>query len=486
MILPGKDDRIGQRREARSSGRASASLRVFGLAAWTAIFLGCHAPEMCCNRTTLSDGVLRRTGQMLNAGTPCNEVILPPGISLDRELTEEEAVTVALWNNALFQELLVDMGLARADLITAGLLPNPELVYFFPVDHKPFKYALEVPIEAMWLRPIRIRAAERDAARTCDRLEQAALDLIRDARQAFADVLLAGERARVAQAAVELRRRISAQAEARFQAGEATPQETASARVDLLLAEQDAARAAREIPIAEERLRHVMGIGDLRDELTLDARLPPLALVLDVESLLAEATTMRPDAQAAAWAASGARERLDLARKGWIRFLGLADATSGRRKGHELGPAFRVTLPLFNRNEGAIARADAELLRAQRQQHTVHNQIVLDVRRSHAQFEQARKELEFVRDSVQPEVSRAIQRVETAFRDGDTTYLVVLQTTRQLLDTQLREAQLQADLRRAWAELERSVGRHLGQEAETQSDRDKSAAPSVPLEEGGG
>lgn len=58
-------------------------------------------------------------------------ITLPPGASLDDGLTEDEAVSIALWNNAAFQELLVDLGLVRGDLIQAGLLPNPELVYFF-------------------------------------------------------------------------------------------------------------------------------------------------------------------------------------------------------------------------------------------------------------------------------------------------------------------------------------------------------------------
>jgi len=36
--------------------------------------------------------------------------------------------------------------------------------------------------------------------------------------------------------------------------------------------------------------------------------------------------------------------------------------------------------------------------------------------------------------------------------------VLVLETTRQVLETRLREAQLRSDLRKAFAELERSVG----------------------------
>src|SRR5262245_13256980 len=46
-------------------------------------------------------------------------------------LSEEGAVQIALANNALFHELLIDLGSARADLVQAGLLPNPEGVFSF-------------------------------------------------------------------------------------------------------------------------------------------------------------------------------------------------------------------------------------------------------------------------------------------------------------------------------------------------------------------
>ncbi len=143
-----------------------------------------------------------------------------------------------------------------------------------------------------------------------------------------------------------------------------------------------------------------------------------------------------------------------------MRFLGIADATSGKES-HVLGPAVRFTVPLFNRNQGGIARAEAELERAVRNRQTVANQIMLDVQRAYLQYRQACAELDVLRTKVRPEVEAAIRRAEAAYREGNVTIFVVLETTRQLLDNYLREAQLHGDLRRFWAELERSVGKRL-------------------------
>jgi len=169
----------------------------------------------------------------------------------------------------------------------------------------------------------------------------------------------------------------------------------------------------------------------------------------------------RPDAVAAGHAARAAGERRRIARLGWVRLLGILDATSGRGTGHEFGPALRMTVPIFNRNQGGVARAEAEFAQLDRRRETVHNQIVMDVRTAFARYQQARAELDLLRRKTRPEVEAAIKRAEAAYKEGNATYLIVLEANRQLIDTYAREAALYAELRRAWAELERGVGRRL-------------------------
>lgn len=428
---------------------------------WLMLLSGCVTVPCACDLTCVAEKVEQRTGIAPGPAPLDGSIFWPNGAALGDGLQEDEAVLIALWNNALFHEMLTDLGIARGDLVQAGLLPNPEVIYFFPVTHKPYKYALEVPIEAFWLRPIRVRAAVRESARACDRLTQTALDLIRDVRLAYADLLLARGQVQVAEESVRIRGETDRLAEARLKAGDIGVQDAATARIDYLRAEQDLWCVRFEVSVAEERLRNLMGIGTDRTPLKPDSPPAPSRTDLDAEALTAEAVTSRPDALAAEEAVVAAAERLRLARVGWIRFLGLADASSGRNTGHELGPAFRVTLPIFNWNQGTIARAEAELERAERQRLTVRNQIILDVHQSHFRYTQARAEFEVLDTKVRPEVEASIRRSEQAFREGNASYLLVLEATRQLLDNRLRGEQLRADLRRAWAELERSVGRRL-------------------------
>jgi len=387
--------------------------------------------------------------------------LVPDGLADGQPLSEEQAVVLALWNNPAFHEALVELDLTKADLIQAGLLPNPEFIYFFSAVGKPFKYALEFPIEALYLRPLRLKATAAENERASARLTQLALDLIRDTRQAYADLRFAHDRVNVADRAVKLREEIAKLAEARLKAGDASELEVSTARVDALQARLDRIRVETDIPVAEERLRNLTGLSQFTFPLVPDkTAFDPLA-ISGVEELVAEAVQTRPDAVAADQAALAAEERLRIARIGWVRFLGILDASSGRLTGHEFGPALRMTVPIFNRNQGGIARAEAELDQLTRRRLTVHNQIIQDVRTAFARYQQARTELELLRRKTRPEVEAAIRRAEAAFAKGNATYLIVLETNRQLIDTLAREAQLYADLRRAWAELERNVGKRL-------------------------
>ena len=422
--------------------------------------VGCATPGGL-QRDSVSANLERRTGYTVSPGHADSQVVLPPGIDRGLPLSEEQLVLLALWNNALFQELLVELKLTRADLVQAGLLPNPEIVYFFGATDKPFKYLFDFPLEALWLRPVRIRAAERENARAAERLAQTALDLIRDTRQAYADVVFAKDRVAVADQSLELRGNIAKFAEKRLKAGDASEQESVTAKIDALQAKQDRTRIGYDVTLAEERLKNLTGLSGFAGGLPIIGPEELIAVEPELDALVDEAVRTRPDAVAAEVATQAAAERSRIAKLGWVRALGILDATSGRNTGHEFGPAVRVTLPIFNRNQGLIARAEAELEQLNRRRQTVHNQIVLDVRLAHTRYRQSSAELDILRKTIRPEVDASIRRAQKAYEDGNVPLLIALEANRQLIDTLGREALLKADRRRAWVELERSVGRRL-------------------------
>jgi len=432
---------------------------------------GCVGPAIERGRGSVSLGIERRTGHGIEPASHAIDDAGSSGVTMADGISEDEAVALALWNNAAFQESLADLGVTYADLVQAGLLTNPTFSILFPLGPKQLEFTALFPIEALWLRPRRIAMAETESERLAERLVQNGLDLTRDVRVAYAEVIRSGKRAAFTEQATLLHAHIAELAEARQRAGDASALEISAARIDAQRAKEDAVRQAAELMLAKERLQSLLGRTVSEGHWEFNEE-PALAQnEFDVQLLIHEAYSARPDLRAAELAIDSACQRAGLARLEFIKLAGLADANGAGDKGFEAGPGLQVELPIFHRNEAGIARAEAEIERAVLRLKTVQHRISLEVMEAHTQFVQAREQHEIWQSQILPPSEEAVRQAERAFEGGESPLLLVLETTRRLLEARARSIDAEANLRRAWAELERSVGRRLNRqqnEAESQ------------------
>lgn len=431
------------------------SLAGFGLA-------GCVSPREDLGR--VSADLEQRTGHTVTNAKP-GTVSMPAGVLMEDGLSEDEAVTLALWNNALFQETLADLGLSRADLVQAGVLPNPTFSMLIPVGAKPLELTAKYPLDILWLRPRRVAAANLDYDRTVQRLVQSGLDLIRDVRVAFADLSLADQRLKLAGETLSLNQRIAELSQARLKAGDASELEAGNATVDVLQAQEQVARLRQDARISRERMRTLLGLGPEHwTTRIVDAPLPPRAEP-EVNLLVTNALAARPDLKAAEIGLEAAGKRIGLARAEVFTLaagINSKEVGSGSSQEFLSGPTLDLTVPILNQNQGGIAQAQAKLEKAARQYYTVRDRIVLEVRESHTRLAQARESHELWRGKILPPLEESVRQAGKAYEAGNVSYLFVLETSRKLHDARLKEATAAADWRRAAAELDRSVGHRLG------------------------
>lgn len=426
---------------------------------WTS---GCQTAGVHDARGIVSGELGGRFAAHVNAPFEPGATAVPPEVVLDDGITEDEAVQLSLWNNASFQRLLSDLGVSRAQLLNAGLLTDPLFPIFFPLGPKQLEFAVFQPVEDLWLRPTRVRAASLDLQSVSQSMVQNGLNVIRDVRVAHSNYQLAARRAALLQEAGTLRNDIVRLAQKRLEAGDISQLELMTSEIDALNAQAAAAWADREIPVARERLRVLIGLTMQSDQLDATDSGQPHLPDQPVEELVAEALAARPDLRAAEIAIEAACERVGLTRQQFIRLEAVYDANSrGHADRFESGPGLRFTIPIFNANRGNIAIADAQWQQAARQYFTVRDQIVLDVRTAHAQLLQAHENLQIIQQQVLPALKTAEELARKNYEIGGTTYFLVLQTTGQYIDARIRELELQAGVRNALAELERSVGRRI-------------------------
>lgn len=401
----------------------------------------------------------QRTGQHF-AETRADETAWPANVTLDDGLSEDELVSLALWNNAAFRATLADLGLFRADLVQAGMLPNPTFSMLVPWGAKPLELTLRYPMEIFWLRPQRVELAQLDVEQTAQRLVQTGLDLIRDVRIARTELGLAKRRVELAESAVTLSQAIAELTQARLKAGDASELEVTNAQVDALQALEQKGRLQRDCEIAGERLRHLVGLSLEQWQENVSTELIAHDDRFDTEKLVEQALMARPDLRAAEINVEAAGERIGLAR---AEIFNITASLNAKQINGPLlaGPGLDLTLPIVNQNQGGVAQALARFDKAARQYVAIRQRIALDVREAHARLQQAGQSLQQWQQTILPPLQAAIQDAEKAYAAGNVTYLFVLETQRRWLDAQLKTAQAAADLRRARAELERSVGQRL-------------------------
>jgi outer membrane protein, heavy metal efflux system len=383
---------------------------------------------------------------------------LPSGVRIDDGLSRDEAVTIALWNNAAFQVNVSQLGFARADLVDAGMIANPVLSLLFPVGPKQLEATLRWPAEILWERPRRVAAAKLSLEAAAKGLVQSGLDLAFSVRLAYSDLSLAIDRQTLAAEAAAILQRIDTLTQSRLAAGDIAELDARAARVDAVRSAQDAERTVHDVTIARERLRLLMGLA--ADDASLNelqdsgdaGRCGPAA------DLLKRALAARPDLRAAELAVQAAASRLGWERSRILALTAVLDANGEGVEGFESGPGVDVGLPLFNRNQGGRLRAQSELQRASAAYVLLQQQVGLDAREASALFEQARQSRLAWADKIVTPLRANLTDAEKSYASGESSYLFVLENSRRLIEARVREREIAADEQRAQARIERASG----------------------------
>ncbi len=402
---------------------------------------------------------------------------LPTGVALADGLSEDDAVAIALWNNAQLHADLAVLGLARADLLEAGLLRNPILQIVLPIGpYRQFESLLNFPFEVFWQRRKRVATANEELQRIAVSLEQNALNLMRDVRLAYADWLLAQARTRLAAEAVEVRGQIVRLTNVRLRVGDVSEIEATAARLDESLAAEQAGRLQREVKAARDRLRLLIGMNEPQEFVPANTDTQSSAAnfvtvanantaaitatpVGTLDELSKAAFAARPDLRAAELAVEAATKRAQWEHSRIVNLAGLLNIKQGEGLGFSPRPGVLAELPIFNRNQGGIARSDAEVARAAWQFLATRQRIAGEVQEAFNQLEQARATLTYWRAQTMPLAGEHARLAERAFNKGDQSYLFVLDAARRVVEVRQREVELLADAQRAKAQLARSIGR---------------------------
>ena len=349
---------------------------------------------------------------------------------------------------------------AAGRAVQAGLWVNPELsarMEAAPTTDR-FTEDAEYVIGVSQTVPLGSRL---HAARQVERREQDHLTQVRHAtrwaihqqvHRAFVTALywqrVAETRAEDAQTAENGR----AVAQARLEAGDTIPAEVARAEIEFQRARLAVDQARARHQQALEAVAVALGAPTLQVE-TLEGTLEPPAALPALDTLVAR---LRSNPALAAADAKIAVQQTSVDLVQAQRTPDLTVELAYRRLG-DTGDAVdvgvRLPLPVFNRRQGALQAAQADLAAAEAEAQAREHALLHTLRTAYRRLHRARTTATQLREVILPRAERVVHNAETRYRNGDVSLGELVPVRRDWTQVRLDYLEALHEVRQAWAEL---------------------------------
>ena len=385
-------------------------------------------------------------------------------------LTAQHAVLLALRGNPSIRADLARIAAARADLAQAGLLPNPVLSASLGLSVEGGATMLMgnamQSLSSLWLKPSKQAAAQGELQRVVLRVSGSAIVLAAEVETSHRRVAhyqallptLAGLR--------EALVRAEQAARDQFTAGMGTSLEANRLQAELLETVARERTAREKLDVEKRMLLELLNRADGSADWQATAVGDRADVVPDEQTLVALARQQRLDVLAAAWSVKAHQARLrqaELAAQGDVDagvMMEREDPDGGNTM-TMIGPAVRVKVPVFDRGQPRIAKARAELIRAQMQARGAEQQAIREVRQTSQTLRTADAQVRAYRTKLLPLAVRNTRRAQAAFDAGMSSLLDVIAAERYRIKATLALQQFELDRALARIELARAVGGRL-------------------------
>jgi len=376
----------------------------------------------------------------------------------DTVLSVEEAEKIFIDNNLDIKSRMIELQKSDASILDAKVLPNPAVRYSIESVKNSTReteetYSVIQNVDISGKRGRKIEAASMNKEARMFFLEHEISGLLAQMKQSYFKVLLLKENEKALSEIAGFFSDVERKTEARVSVGDAS-------EADLM-------------KLAGEKNKIVRGLEALRTDLKSEKR--KLALLLNVEPTDFDVSgefayrhlnlgieglgqQNRPDIKGQGKIVEASKVALSASKKEAIPSIDL-EAGYKKRSGGFNGFIFGVSipLPLFNRNQGGIARAQIEL---------AQEKVVFEALKKNTTYELnllferiASLQVRIADLSSQIETARELTRIAgIAYEEGETTLLELLDATRSEKELVVENNTAVYDYWAARFELEKAIG----------------------------
>jgi cobalt-zinc-cadmium efflux system outer membrane protein len=397
------------------------------------------------------------------------------------ELTMDQAVGIALARNRDVIAAKLQIRDAELDRVEAGLYWNPTLQYsagnivlghgnygINPGSPGPFSEVVQSVgvsdvIDVWAKRGARMHTADLGIQQRRLVVEDALREIVHDVRSAFADVAREQSERDLSRETRDRYADTVRLSRSRFGAGEISEAELSKIELEGLKYENAVIDAEQEYDVARQKLAAILGIGT---ELPFHASFPvPRDENVSLPALLTDALARRPDLLAARADQRFATAALTSARREALPdiSLGVGYTHSGFQASGDNPNTLAVTLsaplPIFDRNQAGIGRAELAITRAENDTARIELVVRSEVTEAVRRLARATSLLAvYEGGGMLKRSSSALNVAEKSYKAGAISLLELLEARRTYIDTQASYLRAQHDLRQSTIDLAHSVG----------------------------
>ncbi|HEX2977553.1 MAG TPA: TolC family protein [Candidatus Babeliales bacterium] len=389
--------------------------------------------------------------------------------SISYGLSRNEAVKIALMNNPSLQADFEKLGIAKADLIQAGLYTNPttQNVFRFPTRGEPHQTNIEsvmtMALSDLWQVPLRKKIFEDELEIITLRILTTILDVVENTKSAYdacvkANLLLENEKI-----ILSFTKELRDETYYRQLFGYSNDLDKDNADAQIAIVRAALVEIIKEQKRAYLHLTKLLGITPSSKKFVLTDTILDDVQTFSLSDLESYALDYRPEIQIA---------RLKMKRyEDTVRFekariwkdvnVGIGYKQDFDKPFRGWGPAINFSIPIFDTNNAQIAKAEFEFERAKKKLRSRRIRIQEELRASLVMINKEKKEISYYNAMVIPSYEKAIDYTYTYANTMQLTMITALKSQLNLYMAEQELIEKYYNLHIAYNKLERAYGKTI-------------------------
>ena len=388
-------------------------------------------------------------------------------------ITLDQAINLAMKNSPTIKAVRTQIDQNRAQETTARLHPNPVLSWdtqFLPFftpggfttdnlsQNSQFDIGIGYLFERGGKRSARLQAARDQTNVTAAQVSDNERTLKFNVAQQFINVLLAESNLEFALQDLKTFQNTVNINQDRFQAGAISKNDFLKIKVQLLQNETAVSTARLAKAQALVSLRQLIGYESVPRDYDVAGILEFVPLKSGEDTLEATALDQRPDLRAAKLGVKAAQSQIRLARANGKQDLDVTFDYSHVASTSSGSFFFNVPLPIFNRNQGEIARTRFALTQADFTAKATEETVLTDVRNAYEAVKDNEEIVRLYESGYLDQAKESRDITEFSYRQGAAALLDFLDAERSYRGTELAYRQALATYMLALEQMRQTVG----------------------------